>query len=247
MKSFLSAFQFLTIIPARISQPDEKCISNSCVYFPLTGALIGLILFAVHTCISYLYLHPFLNSTITVISLIIITGGLHLDGLSDTFDALGSNKDRVSRLRIMRDSHTGAMGVLALISVILLKIFLLSEILSFNKLPALLGMCILSRWSQVLSIRIFTYARESGKAEVFFLNMNNRIFLSAGISALLFSLFLLKIRGLYLFITAGIFSFISAKLISSQFGGLSGDNIGAISEITEVFVLFSIVVLQHFS
>ena len=225
---------------------EEKEIGRSCVFFPLVGAFIGLILFIIYKAVSCLYLDTLLTSAIVSIALIVLTGGLHLDGLADTFDAFASNKNREKKLEIMRDSRIGTMGVLALISIIVLKILFLSEISTFDKFTALLSMCILSRWGQVLSIRSFNYAREGGKAKVFFDGINNGIYLSALIITLLFLFLLWQLKGIYLFAVLSIFSYFLGRLFSSKFGGLTGDVIGAISEISEVFVLFYIVILQRF-
>ncbi|MDP1853926.1 MAG: adenosylcobinamide-GDP ribazoletransferase [Candidatus Omnitrophota bacterium] len=247
MPGFLAALQFLTIIPINTKGIREKDIVNSCIFFPLAGLFIGLILFIVYKPLaSFLYVSPLLSSAIVVIFLAVITGGLHLDGLADTFDALSANRDKAGKLEVMRDSRIGTMGVLSLTSVIALKILLLSEIDTFNKFSALLSMCILSRWAQVFCMRRFIYARHSGKAKVFFSGMTKRIFLLAGFIALLAVVMLLRLNGIYLFVFVTIFAFLLGKLFSSRFGGLTGDIIGAINEISEVLVLFILIVLNRF-
>lgn len=245
IENFLSAVQFLTIIPLKAKDATERNIVSSCAFFPLAGAAIGLILFAIYALMSSLFLGPFVSSAITIISLAIISGGLHLDGLADTFDALAGGKDKKDKLEIMRDSHIGTMGVLALISVFLLKIFLFSEIANFHKFAALMAMTILSRWSQVFSLRTFTYAREEGKAKIFFSGIDNKVFFYAFLSALLLIILLFRIEGLYLFIASSVFAFAVGKFFSGKFGGITGDNLGALNEITEVVVLCSLLILQR--
>src|SRR3989338_5804758 len=138
MSSFLFALQFLTIIPVNIRHIDEKRSAKAVIFFPLVGLFLGLILAAVNNLLLFFKFEGLLINTILVISLAILTGGLHLDGLADTFDALLSRKNKEQMLEIMRDSHIGAMGVLSLISVILLKISLLSTIpLPFKTLSLL--------------------------------------------------------------------------------------------------------------
>lgn len=247
MPRLLAALGFLTIIPINTKHIKEKDIANSCIFFPLAGLFIGLILFVVYKPLaSFLYVSPLLSSTVVVICLALITGGLHLDGLADTFDALSANRDKAGKLEVMRDSRIGTMGVLALIGVIALKILLLSEINNFSKFSALLSMCILSRWVQVFCIRKFIYARHSGKAKVFFEGMNKRIFLTAGFSALLMVILFSRLNGIYLFIFVTVAAFLLGKLFTLRFGGLTGDIIGAINEISEVIVLFILVVLNRF-
>lgn len=244
INSFLIALQFLTIIPIKIKDASKKKIAESMSFFPFAGAVIGIGAFGIYYLASYLHLGPLISSIFTVIYLTVITGGLHLDGLADTFDALASNNDIADKLTIMRDSCVGVMGVLALISVILLKIFLLCEITSFHKFSALLAMLILSRYAQILAIRTFTYARSEGKARVFFLAITNKIFFCAFFSALAFVILLLRAPGLYLFIAANVSAFFLGRFLSNNLGGLTGDTLGAISEITEVIVLFTAIIIQ---
>ncbi|MEK6714530.1 MAG: adenosylcobinamide-GDP ribazoletransferase [Candidatus Omnitrophota bacterium] len=247
MAAFLIALQFLTIIPIKTPRAKDDELAASCVFFPLAGLVIGLILFIADKALrSTLYASPLVSSTIVVILSALISGGLHLDGLADTFDALSVNRDRAGKLEVMRDSHIGTMGVLALINVMLLKILFLSETGSFIKFPALLSMCALSRWTQVFCIHGFSYARDSGKAKVFFSAMNNRIFLVAGFITLLLSILLLWLNGIYLFLAVTIFAFLLGKFFSSRFGGLTGDTLGAINEIIEVLVLFILIILNRF-
>jgi len=128
IKRFLLSLQFLTILPVSLKKASDEEISSSCIFFPATGALIGLILWSMSSAVSTLHLDPCLAAAITITTLVIITGGLHLDGLADTFDALAAGNDKSARLDVLRDSSIGTMGALALISVIILKILLLSEI-----------------------------------------------------------------------------------------------------------------------
>ena len=126
MKSFILALQFLTTIPFRTKKPaSNDRLPQATIYFPLVGLLLGLILVAVNSLLSYFgFKELFINSALVAL-LIVFTGGLHLDGLADTFDALLSRKRKAEMLEIMRDSHIGTMGVLSLIVVILFKISLL--------------------------------------------------------------------------------------------------------------------------
>lgn len=242
MFSFLTAIQFLTIIPIKKNRFRDDNMAKSCVFFPLVGLFIGLILFILYKPLAS-FLSPLTCSAIIVVFLATITGGIHLDGLADTFDALAANKDKTGKLEVMRDSHIGAIGTVSLISVIILKILLLSEISDLNKFPALLSICVLSRWAQVFCIHKFNYARTKGKAEVFFTGMNSKIFILAGFIALFLSILLLQLNGLNLFILMSIFVFLLGRFFSSKFDGLTGDTIGAISELSEIFVLFVLIVL----
>lgn len=105
MRSLLNALQFLTIIPVRLKSINQKSYAQAAIYFPLIGLLLGIILVAINHLLGFLILGGITSSIILVVLLIILTGGLHLDGLADTFDALLSRKQRPEMLEIMRDSR----------------------------------------------------------------------------------------------------------------------------------------------
>lgn len=244
MKKFISALQFLTILPIKTkNEVNENKLSLSTVYFPLVGLFLGLVLAGVNNIMSLVPLERFISNVILIASLAILTGGLHLDGLADTFDAISSRKNTSEMLKIMRESHIGTMGVLSLIIIILIKLSLLSSLNPKIINTSLILMCLISRYSLVLSIFLFSYARNEGKAKVFFEGMDLKKISIATLIGLLFSFLLLRLGGLIIFAVAGIFVFLTGKLISNKIGGMTGDTLGAISELTEVFVLLNVLIL----
>ncbi len=176
---------------------------------------------------------------ILVIALVILTGGMNLDGLADTADALLSRKSKEEMLLIMRDSRIGTMGVLALISIILLKIAFLSCGIS-PKAISLLLMCILSRWSLVFGMFLFPYAREEGKARIFIEGITPKIFILATIITLIPVMAIWRIKGLLVFIIIGGVNYILGKTMCKEIGGITGDTLGAAGEITAGAVLLGI-------
>ncbi len=245
INSLLFALQFLTIIPVRIRQVDEKKIAQATVFFPLVGLSLGLILAGINNLLLVFKFESFLMNTILVVSLVILTGGLHLDGLADTFDALLSRKNKEQMLEIMRDSHIGAMGVLSLISVILLKIGLLSSMTAPSKAISLLIMCMLSRWSLVVSMFLFPYARKEGKAKVFTYGMNLKLFILSSIVTLCCVYAFLQLKGLLIILVAAICTYSMGKYIKNKIGGITGDTLGATNELIEIVILFTIVILRR--
>jgi adenosylcobinamide-GDP ribazoletransferase len=243
MKHFLIALQFLTVIPVKTKDISEGKLSWSMVYFPIIGLLLGLILVGINNLLLFLNFEQFVTNVILVISLIILTGGLHLDGLADTMDALLSRKDKEEMLKIMRDSHIGVMGVLSLFCIILLKIAFLSSIDASLKIITLLLMCTLSKWSLVLSMSLFPYAREEGKAKIFMQDINHKIFSLATIIAVVPVILVWQLKGLLIFIITAISACIINKFISNKINGLTGDTLGAVNEFIEVIILFCMCVL----
>lgn len=246
MRKFLIALQFLTSIPVRTkSAMDKNKLAGAVVYFPLIGLLLGLILAATNKLLYILRLEELLANALLITLLVILTGGLHLDGLADTFDAFLSRRKSPEMLRIMRDSHIGTMGVLSLICIILLKLSLLCSLSWKNINVSLILMCLLSRYSLVFVMFLFPYAREEGKAKVFIEAMALRTFLLAGGITLFLALVLSGLKGLSAFIVIIVFAFFAGKFITKKIGGITGDTLGAISELTETFVLFSMLILTR--
>ena len=231
MRGFFLALRFLTIIPTGNKKAaDEDKLSKATIYFPLVGLLLGLILVGANKFFSNILLEQFFTNIILVILLIVLTGGLHLDGLADTFDALLSRKNKSEMLKIMRDSHIGTMGVLGLITIILIKLSFLSSLDSKIINNSLILMCLLSRYSLVLSIFLFPYAREEGKAKAFIEGMNLKVFSLATLVTLICSALFLGLKGLIVFIMVGTFVILLGKFIAHKIGVMTGDTLGDINE-----------------
>lgn len=243
MKSFLIALQFLTIIPVRINRIDKNGISKAVIYFPIVGLLLGLILTGTNNLFLFLNFEHFHINIILIVLLVFLTGGIHLDGLADTADALLSRKNKEEMLRIMRDSRIGAMGVLGLISIILLKIVFLSSIDVSIKPASLLLMCILSRWTLVLSMFLFRYARQEGKAKSFIQAANLKTFILSTVITIACVILFWKIQGLILLGIIALTAYAIGRFLNSKIGGVTGDTLGATNELIEVAVLFSICIV----
>lgn len=239
MTRFLSALQFLTIVPLKIKQLSEKDIAGAMIYFPFVGLLLGLALSGINMLLVIFNFSPLAASIILVVALIGITGGMHLDGLSDSSDAFLSGKTKDQMLIVMRDPHIGVMGVVSIASVMLLKIALLSAVAIALKPVSLVLACVLSRWSSVLAIYLFPYSRPSGKVKVFKDGMNLRIFILSSILALVFVFGTWRLKGVFTLLIAGGFTYLAGKYACRKIGGITGDTLGAIIELTEIIVLFT--------
>ena len=168
MTPFFIALQFLTRL--KIVNQTEWSVEDfgkSVVAFPYVGLIIGLILALLYGILSpFIPLVPLM--LILVIAEFLITGGLHADGLMDTSDGLFSGRERDRKLEIMKDSRIGSFGVVAFVFVTLLKWQLLTAIPTAEFIPmALIMMPLMSRWSLVLSIQSYPYARKEGMGAAF--------------------------------------------------------------------------------
>src|SRR5215471_17523416 len=115
------AIRFLTIIPVGASNdaPDPEWMVRSSKFFPLVGAMVGLVS-AAALLVTHPLLGPVIAALLSVLAGVLITSGFHEDGLADTMDAFGGGWTIEQRLTIMKDSRIGTYGTLALIFAIAL-------------------------------------------------------------------------------------------------------------------------------
>ena len=197
MKRFLLAVQFLTIIPAgRPGLPEPAELGRSMVFFPLVGALQGLVLvFADYFLLKVLPIS--VASGFLLIILLLINGGFHLDGFVDTVDGLTGGGSPEERLRIMRDSRTGAIGVVCVVLLLLMK-FLCIDTLSLDERGvSVLLFPVAGRWAMVPMASWAPYARQEGLGKAFAGTGSVTLLRATAIGALFFTIFL-GLRGLFI-------------------------------------------------
>lgn len=234
MVRFIGILQFLTRITLSKDLPYDEHFKRGIIYFPLVGLVLGGI-----NLLAYRFLIIFFNHSLAlliVLSLyIMLTGGLHLDGLGDTFDGFYSNRPREVILEIMKDSRLGTNGVLAIVMVLMLKIAALFS-LNTAQIPwVLLYFPIMGRLALVFGSYNVAYARKEGLGNVFIGKVSPKEllipgFITIGLTAIDWknSLFILMLFG---------FSFLYKRHSNKIIGGMTGDTLGALCELSEVLYL----------
>lgn len=256
------ALQFLTIIPIKIKTTyEESDIAKSSSAFIFVGFLQGLLLIAVYLGLNMI-LHEELVIALMLLFLVFINGGFHLDGLSDTFDALSIKssgdieKDRQKRLSIMKDSSAGPIGITAIIFVFALKYLSLKGITHmsyFTLFSTLFFMPVISKWTMVTAMFYGTSARKNGLGRIFIEGVRGREFaittivliISLTAFHIIFSRFAPETQYIFnivLLITMYLFAHFWIRLCNNKFGGLTGDNLGALSELSELTFLFLVII-----
>lgn len=157
-RRFWGAVAFYTILPV----PSGAEVQQVAVWAPLIGLLLGGLLFLADVLLTPMPLLP--RSGLLVTLGLGLTGGFHLDGVIDTADGL-SVTDPQRRLEVMRDSRTGAYGVMAGCLVIVLKIIALAS-LPTARFWLFTGAMGWGRWGQVVAIRLYPYLRAEGKGKI---------------------------------------------------------------------------------
>lgn len=266
----LLALQFLTIVPVRVKGfVSEKEIAQSAIFFPLVGAFQGLL--AVLSSVILLRIFSLEVVAGAVILIFILSnGGFHLDGLSDTFDALAlkstgdRERDIARRHAVMKDSTTGAIAVVAIVLTILLKFLFIKNLFlnssAFTAYSILFLMPVFSKWVMVPAMYLGSSAREDGLGRIFINNVKAKdvIFSSLlltglfpGVAGLCLLQVYSKASVIALFVMPFVilsgFCFMAVRFCMKKFNGLTGDTLGALSEVSEIIFLIVVTVwLRYF-
>lgn len=120
------AFGTLTVLPVRVGRWDRAAGRAGMLWAPVAGLVVGLFAGAVGAVVGLLGGGPLLAAVGAVAAPAVLTRGLHLDGLADTADGLGSGKPAADALRVMKRSDIGPFGVLTLVLVLLAQVAALS-------------------------------------------------------------------------------------------------------------------------
>lgn len=232
MKRLHAALQFMTTLP--LGKPVRLPPAAMAPLFPLTGLLLGLITALADLAFSRLW-PPTVAAVLDAVLLIVLSGALHLDGLADTADGIFSHRGRERALEIMRDSRVGAMGLVAIVSVLGLKVAGLSAI-SQHRFWMLTAVPALSRGGILLAMRVLPYGRpEGGLGSPFFekrlpvtsfwgLLMPLALVLACGFTGL-------RVFAGFLLVSPALVGFYRRKL-----GCVTGDMLGAMIEVTEALL-----------
>jgi adenosylcobinamide-GDP ribazoletransferase len=239
--NFALAWGLLTSLPLPLA-PKETVASlgPSAAYYPLVGLILGGILAGVGW-VTYGFLPPGLAAAILLAVWVGLTGMLHLDGFMDSCDGLLPPRDRARRLEIMKDSRVGAFGVVAAILLLLVKFNALAGLPAGSRLPALVTVPVLARWSMTWTMARYPLARSVGMGVLFTAGLGWRQVGLASAVAGVVSLILLNWLGLLLLVATWLVATLIARLALARIGGLTGDLYGAICELVEAVLLVVVV------
>jgi adenosylcobinamide-GDP ribazoletransferase len=253
LKNLLRALAFLTIIPLPFVSFEQggKDLADSAAAFPVAGAVIGLIQ-ALLAVFLLLILPPEPVAVLILAAGFLLTRGLHADGLADTADGLIGVTDREKSFKAMADSSIGVMGAVALLLLYLLKFTLLSSTgLLFLPLAAFF-MPLAGRWAIVVAGSLSEPAFDRGLGDLFLRSLGKIQLFKASLGAvLLLSLICFILPPLAIPVAVGmvaalLLGALLARYASRRLGGLTGDILGAVSELGElVFLVFFYLGFSH--
>ena len=246
IKSFFAALAFLTIAPVPgCLRGSEDDISRSLPWFVVVGTMIGAGVAGLDKVLCHLL--PVLPaSALTVLLLIAVSGGLHMDGLADTADGFFSARPKARVLEIMRDSRIGAMGVIAIMAVMIVKFALLASMDGSTRFTAVFLMPVAGRFAPVFTTVTMKYVHgDAGLGTAF---KKNASLFSLSISLLLlFSVCfgVARYYGLIVAVSTILFAAIFSFYCDRKIGGWTGDTLGASVEIAEMIPPIVFLLMAH--
>ena len=233
----VTALRTLTVLP--VPGRDTEHFSRSLFWFPVAGLLLGLLQVVVGYT-GYRFGWPELSSAMIVLGGTALTRGMHVDGFADMADGFWGGKTAEARLRIMKDPSVGSFGAIAISGMMLLKWVAVLKLVELEAFGLVVAGVILARWVQVILASALPYARsEGGTAQAF---VNGAGWPHIVVTTMLTLLFLLPFLYAepYAFVVALLASLFAALLTGllsyRKIGGVTGDVLGAGSELTELFV-----------
>ncbi len=239
MRAFLLILSFFTRIPVghRVEYSDEL-YETSIKYFPYIGMVIGLLCMVPY--VLFKNVNSSIVSVLVILAYLIVTGGIHLDGLADSMDGLFSNRDRERVLEIMKDSRIGSFGVIGLI------LYFLIFYTTVKELPPvfIFLMPFVGKSSGAFAAGFTGYARKTpGMGTVFVESHNMATSGGITVACLAISYLLAGSSGVLAGGLTLVLAYLMMKWIEGKIGGMTGDTIGFVVEVCQVaFLLISVIV-----
>ena len=245
LQSILVAISFLTLFPVKTGEVSPSTLTGSGAYFPLAGWIIGLIMAGGGWLLFSAGLSPMACAVLLVACEAWLTRGLHLDGVADIFDGMGGSFDTKKRLAIMKDSATGAFGVVGLVLTLLLKTAGLTVLIgNFQTDTVVFSLFFLafvpaaSRWAMTSLAWKSRYPRESGTGHVFVGQVQAQHLFIGFITLLPVLLPASRVSaGFIVVLSAFVLCLLPSLLLRYKahklFGGVTGDVLGASCEFGE--------------
>lgn len=232
VESFLIAFSMYSTLPVKCLNWTPQNLRHAMAFFPLVGVLCGMGVWAVWFVCGLLQIGMILFAVLAVLSGVLLTGGIHLDGYCDTADALYSRRPQAEKLRILKDPNCGPFAVFSVVLALLVCVGAYAEIYSkqgIEIMGLIAGGFVLSRCLSGLSVTCFPCAVTSSLAKTFGQNAAKSVswILLAEIAVVGAALVLwyhwlaVLLLGVSLLIFGGYY-----RMQKRQFGGLTGDLCG---------------------
>lgn len=245
--SFKIAISMYSKLPIFQADWTSENMRYTMCFFPLIGVVIGGLLYV------WSLIHPFfckgelLPAIGYVLIPVLVTGGIHLDGLLDTADALNSYQPMERKLEILKDSHAGAFAIIVGIVYFLAALGIWSE-LTESEVRVLAFAFLLSRALSGLAVVSFPCAKNSGLVAMFSdAAHKNKVRMTMLVYVVFCAAAVCLIHlpyGLAVLMGAGLSFFHYYRMSKKQFGGITGDLAGYFVQISELVMAAAVLVVS---
>jgi adenosylcobinamide-GDP ribazoletransferase len=210
------------------------------LWAPAVGLLIGIVAGSVAAVAASGGLSPPSCAVLALAASALLTRGLHLDGLADTADGLGSGRDRERALAVMRASDIGPFGVATLVIVLLLQAAVLAELLSSGQAAAA-GLALAGAAGRLAacwaSVRPVPAARVDGLGALVASSVPVPAAAALTLALLVLAGAVTGLRGVLAVTAALVVAGLLARRCTHRFGGVTGDVLGALVEVAQTVTL----------
>ncbi len=244
---------FFTRLPVKTVDDDTFDFTRALRAAPLAGLVVGGCGGGVFAVSSALGIAGMAASTLAVMAMVALAGGLHEDALADVADGFGGGTSVERKLEIMRDSTIGAYGACAIVLVVLLKVSVLNEIATesngvWTVVTVMLAAAAISRGACVALLCLIPPARADGVSYDAGRPDASTLREIAGMSALTGGLCIFTGVGLVAALvalgTAACATWLVKRLALAQIGGHTGDVAGFCQQVVECTVLVATLVVM---
>lgn len=231
-----TAFQFLTRVPLPEFAWSPDGLSRSAKFFPLVGLAIGTAAATLHLWFSP-HFPGGVVAMLIVLFTVLVTGGLHEDGLADVADAFGGGRNRDQILSILKDSRIGSYGAIALIFSIASRVLLLAFIPGNRLARYVISAHVLCRWTILpLGIMLPAARKQEGQGACLAKQISSRSLTAGTLIAFSVAFFLLRLDGVGPTIMVLLLTLFSGLYYRWRIGGITGDCFGATIQLAEIAV-----------
>lgn len=244
LESLIVALSMYSKLPMPHIEWTKDNMRYALCFFPAAGAIAGAVLWLWFQVSSFLPVGNMLRAAVLVLIPVLVTGGIHLDGLLDTADALSSWQTKERRLEILKDSHAGAFAIITCCGYFLADFGIWSEADMDSVVVLSLGF-ILSRALSGFGISSFPCAKNSGLAATFADAADKAVCRSVLLAEAGGSIFLMVLydwkRGILAAATAVIVCLLCRRMAMQKFGGITGDIQGFFLQACELAMAYTVI------
>lgn len=238
MKNFILILQFMTRIPININlKVERENFQKGVAYFPLVGLIVG----GLEALVYYMSAKIFslnIASFFTLVTHIVVTGAIHIDGFGDTIDGIFSGRSKEKILEIMKDSRVGTFGAVGIILLILGRFIAIKEMPFDTAIVAIVLAPIIARTFVTFLMYKRRYAREKeGLGDLFIGVLEKKSFLIALVIGCILTLVIAREHGIILLIVGFVSAILFRNYVEKKIDGVTGDILGAAIELNELIVL----------